>query len=1164
MDRDRDRNLLFGLLAAQLRRVSATSVASATKAWESDRTRDLPDRLVDDGALSEDERSMLLGLVERAIEQPDDEAGATRDALGSITWVETTRAESGSDAPCRSVDSLVTFPAVDECPGRYLPVAEYARGGMGRIVLVRDQHLARDVALKELLPGRKHGRPAPGSAVSPPLAARFVQEARITGRLEHPSIVPIYELGRRADGTLYYTMKLVRGQTLSKAIRSAGSLERRLRLLPHFLDLCQAIAYAHSCGVIHRDIKSENTMVGEFGETVVIDWGLAKSADRNDSQAESINLTGEGDETDSGNGSEIDTTDGKVMGTPVFMAPEQASGHLDKVDERSDIYSLGAVLYELIAGTPPFTGPTSKAVIEKVIRGRYIPIPIIEPAAPAELVAICSRAMQQDREQRYQSSKELAEEISRFLSGALVRSYDYRVREHLKRFARRYRAILLTAAAAALLLAGLGVFYNVRLVESRDEARESRDRAQEYARQADAERNHAEHDNYYTRIALAERSIRESQTDQARKILLDCPVRFRNWEWGRLEQLCDQAYRTLDGHARGVNATSSGPSGSPLVTANQDGTARVWDLATGELTRTLDVKDGELRAAAVSPNGTEVALAGVTGVIRIWDIQSATIVKQLSGHTAPVNALAFSPDGHRLVSAGNDGTARLWDINSDATVRTFQGHLNDVTCAAFSPDGNWLVTGSRDDTAIVWNVETGQVACTFKGHRSDVSSVAFRSDGKLVASGSLDATIKVWSADTAEIISALDEGAPANAVAFSPDGNRLACANANNTVDLWDWRPPASKLRAIQGHAREVRAVAFLDDGHNLVTGSDDGAAKLWNLDEEPGQLRLHQSLMSGQFVKFAAGADGRHIVAADTSGRCVVWDLDSDSPVSQFVTEPAYGMEYNPHSSSMLTVRSDGSISIWDANSGKRLSSVNVALCSVAALNGDGAIAGIGKRDGTLGLYSTATGTEVVALRGHHASVSALAFSKDGALVASGCQDNSVKVWNTTTGQLLYSRTGDAMPEVVAFRPDGAALAIAGAETVIWTLDDSQPPVSFTTNEVNAKTIVSAAFSPDGNRLATGSKDGVVTLWDTESAHELLTLQVCQSYVESLSFNPEGAVLTATGWDQKSGDTLVRWAVKNWNPAAEPSAEIRSGNLRAMLGKMASSALQSPQDDNE
>ncbi|HQB10957.1 MAG TPA: serine/threonine-protein kinase, partial [bacterium] len=256
---------------------------------------------------------------------------------------------------------------------------EIGRGGIGRVLIAFDEKVGREIALKELIKEDN-----PGSVTVAPLdkmkadEIRFLREAKVTGQLEHPGIVPVYEIGRKPDGNHYYTMRLVRGVTLSQAIYDAGTLQKRLRLLPHFRDICNAIAYSHSRGVIHRDIKPENIMIGEFGETVVLDWGLAKvkgEADQAEGELrEELNLL------------KVDnigkTLKGKAIGTPAYMSPEQANGEISEIDERSDIYSLGAVLYEILTGHAPFKGRDVKETLEMVKLNTPVEITIFEPEAP--------------------------------------------------------------------------------------------------------------------------------------------------------------------------------------------------------------------------------------------------------------------------------------------------------------------------------------------------------------------------------------------------------------------------------------------------------------------------------------------------------------------------------------------------------------------------------------------------------------------------------------------------------------------------------------------------------------------------------------------------------------------------------------------------------------
>lgn len=354
----------------------------------------------------------------------------------------------------------------DEHPGRYRIVGELGEGGIGKVYIAYDAHLGRQVALKELLEEVAHsvhgGDAGPPSSRSP-IELRFVNEARITGQLEHPGIVPVYELGRRADGSIYYAMRYVKGRTLEEALAGAD-LRGRLALLPHFVDLCNTLAYAHSRSVIHRDLKPENVMLGDFGETVLLDWGLAKVRGERDIQSSALQSELDRLREES----VIKTVAGVPLGTPGYMSPEQALGQLSLVDERSDVYSLGIILYRLLTGTLPFDGKNAAEVIERLVYDEPVDPLQLEADCPPELAAIAKRAMEKKQERRYADAQALAADVRAFLTGGLVRAHSYSLGENLQRFLQRRKRHL--AAIAAIVIVSAGTWWYRGVDEGRRQA----------------------------------------------------------------------------------------------------------------------------------------------------------------------------------------------------------------------------------------------------------------------------------------------------------------------------------------------------------------------------------------------------------------------------------------------------------------------------------------------------------------------------------------------------------------------------------------------------------------------------------------------------------------------------------------------------------------------
>lgn len=468
-----DRDLLCALFAQQLGLAPAAALFRVGAAWlpEQPKGQRFSDALVHAGVMDAAAAVLVEGLVDEALALHAGDAKATLESLppamqSSLSAISATLLRaSGPDA---SFDSLETPENIGtEARGRYTedtgpggePV-ELGRGGVGRVLVVRDHVLQRDVALKELLRDITTN-PKYETLHIRGLEARFLREARVTGQLEHPAVVPVYELGRRRDGTLYFTMLRVQGRTLAQAFDDARTLEGRLAFVPDLLTVCRAIASAHHRGVIHRDLKPQNIMLGSHGETYVMDWGLARVLGRPEAEERPISLA-----PDLTHG-----TDAGPVGTPSYMSPEQAWGEREQIDEKSDVWGLGALLFELLAGRAPFVGPSPWDVLAEVRSQAAPKVGSLAPDAPPELAAICDKALERKKEDRYASAEAMAKDVEAWLSGHRVSAYEYTAREVLRRLAKRHRALSGVAIAALVGLLAVGGVTAWRVRKERDEAR---------------------------------------------------------------------------------------------------------------------------------------------------------------------------------------------------------------------------------------------------------------------------------------------------------------------------------------------------------------------------------------------------------------------------------------------------------------------------------------------------------------------------------------------------------------------------------------------------------------------------------------------------------------------------------------------------------------------
>jgi len=984
---------------------------------------------------------------------------------------------------------------------RYAIAGEIAKGGMGRVIEARDLRLGRQVAIKELLPQHRDA------------ARRFEREARITARLQHPSIIHVYEAGVWPGGEPFYAMPKVAGRSLDKVVSERATLAERLGLIPTVIAVADALAYAHNERIIHRDLKPANVLVGDFGETVVIDWGLAKDLGVHSDPKESLELRLRAVVAE-------ETLSGSVVGTPAYMPPEQARG--ESVDQRADVYALGALLYKVLVGAPPYDGASSSDVLDQVKAGPPVPVPMREPGAPPDLAAIVAKAMARDPADRYADAGELAQDLKLFETGQLVAAHHYTVRQLAWRWLRRHRWAIGTGSAAVVALAIVATLSVQRIVAERARAEAGRRALQE-------ERGRIE--------------ILEGRSGMALAYLVGAAEdRVPGGARGFLIAEAMRAFEPERAHLAGggrvvVDATADGRrvaiATTGIVTLWQ-GTARVRTLTT----------PGEIDALAFDPGGTHLIAGGHDGVARVWAVDDLAHVRELHGD-APIRALEVSPDGSRLVSGSDDGRVRIWDLASSTFIDA-ACHTEPVVAAHFAPAGmNRIVTASTDHTACVIDAANGTVKTLLRGHTDALTAAVWSADGAWVITASTDGTARVWAAEHGKLVLVPLRHAPGTAIraiALSRDGQRVITAGDDGIARIWELppvtpaeaeaaaaagTPPSAKLIvALDGHAGPILSAQFAPDQRHIATGAKDGLARVW--DAETGELVA--SFEHGETVDDLAFTASGTLVTGSSDGTARIWQVpertrhDLFSPVHALAVASdgtiaagtddsrvrlwrdgsgapleldgqlgrVFALAFTPDGHHLVVAGDDRRPSVWDVRTHQRLLlGEHASAVHAVAVAPDASVAATVTDDDHVRLWSLSDGRLVRELSARGVVVNAIAFSPDGALLVAGLGDGSLARWRTGDGVLLGVQPAiSGAVTALAFAPSGGALAVGGhSDARIYAVDGSEvgdlPAVTVDgpTGEVRA-----FAFACAGHCVITAGADGLARVWDAEKGKLLGT----------------------------------------------------------------------------
>jgi WD40 repeat protein len=881
----------------------------------------------------------------------DDEPG-DRDAVTSATEsAPPSRPPVASRLPIASRDA-------------YALGAEIARGGMGRIVAAEDLRVGRRVAVKELL----------GS--DPGMAARFEREARVTARLQHPGIVPIYEIGAWADGTPFYAMRHVEGRTLREALAAAPTVGARLALLPALIAAAEAVAFAHSRGVIHRDLSPNNILVGAYGETVVIDWGLAKDLADDPAAAAAADAAAAAASQTAMSVSEL-TVAGAVMGTAPYMPPEQARG--EAVDTRADVYALGALLYHLLAGEPPYRVHGGRTVVDKVLAGP--PPPLRD--GPPDLASIADKAMARSRDARYADAGALAEELRRFQTGRLVEAHAYSRGELARRWLRRHRGAVAVAVIAAVVLATVGVVLVAAIVGERDDTRAANRellveqgrrellagnpaRAMPYLSAAYSAGDDAPATRFMIAMAMHEVDARVAYLAPEP----GSPVRSLQLDATGARAVVERADRAeLVDVATGAARVLRRGSGVRAQLSHDDRTIAVWggDAGSGATVDLIDAASGarrtlpagELLAVMMSDDASRVAVWG-PGTLAFWDTRGPTPIRAPlpAGSAAPDQAppehqhLGFpvmAPDGSRVLF--DSGPILLaWPYGGDAPVIVtaprvpFPRRALSANRAATRIVSCGPTAGQVGDTVVEWDAATGTTLASHRAADGYVYACGAGSAGEVMAVGDRG-DVEVWRA-VGEPAVTIRAGHRAGLSEQVVDPRTLATTYLDD-VQVWDSRIGIETARL------ETRGpIAVSRDGTRIATTTRDGGIAMSRVD--PRRVVRRSALPVDGSV--AVSPDGSRVVAQG-KGEATLYDTDRGVALASAVilgSPPHVGGHH------MLAVLLSGDLAIYDDRTGALERTIAGVRALFSLMSGDGSRAVTTSDFHTADIWDLDTGTRV------------------------------------------------------------------------------------------------------------------------------------------------------------------------------------------------------------
>ncbi|TAK96024.1 MAG: hypothetical protein EPO07_14890 [Verrucomicrobia bacterium] len=999
--------------------------------------------------------------------------------------------------------------------GDYELLGEVAQGGMGIVYYARQISLNRTVALKMIRSGLL------ATAVE---VQRFRAEAEAAANLDHPHIVPIHEIGEH-EGQQYFSMKLMEGGTLADlsaecGVRNEEWLRRAAELVA---TVARATHHAHQRGVLHRDIKPTNVLLDDHGEPHLTDFGLAKLVRAGPAMTQSL----------------------AVLGTPGYMSPEQATGRNQQLTTASDIYSLGAILYELVSGQPPFKGDSTLEVLQQVQAKEPERPHKLNTHLDRDLETICLKCLEKNSASRYGTAEMLAQDLERWLAGEPILARPVNALERVVKWTRRNPIIAsLTAAAVLIFLVGLaGVLWQWRAATA------NATRATQNAARADANARENQRRLVRSYVASGNRLVDEGDPfaamlwfAEALRLEEENSAQQLNHRV-RLSTLLRESPRLLQVFNHGAPLTSASFSrdGSKIVTAARDKTILIWDSASGQkLLGPLHDPALITRAAFIENDQAILTSAWSGGGARLWDARTGEL-RKLFEHKG-LRWATLSDDAKWLITWGGlDSNLKLWNAKTGEWLPPAVQHGYVTRMAVFSPDNKRIATASTDHDVILWDRATMKPLFPPFQQNGEVRSLAFNADGSRLFAGNWQEAVRVWDTATGrEAMPPLPHKglSTSSALVLSPDGKWLATLSLEGTVRIWNADTGKLALPELR-HASSAVQMAFGAESRSLVVGCMDGAAYLWDLRrDEPTSVQLKQSR---KVYCVAFSPDGRRPLTASSDGTVRLWDATPGALTFSPWTNPPAAVLDVGNENQLLTQAADHSLQLWDAKTWQpaspRIAASNpVAKAWLSRAKDKLLCLSVHREASAVSAefitWETATARQLATMSVKVDPDFSAWVSPDCALVAL-THSNSLALHRANSATPAWELTleTDAI-RFVAFNPAATRAAVL-TRTEAHVFDTSTGKDIFPAIKIPAIGTC-AAFSPDGKILATACGDEFVLdrearLWDATTGKSLSPAMEHNGAIQSITFSPDGQHLltashdrTARIWDAQTGKSVL------------------------------------------